>query len=61
MRTVIAQNAITAGSLQYLLLSDGVLIPIRAKRKLENPTTSSEVQNQDTEAMTYAQANGTQL
>lgn len=44
---VIAKNAITEGSLQYLLFKDGVLRPIKAKRMFENPTTSSDVQNHD--------------
>ena len=58
MSMVIAKNAITAGSLQYLLFNDGVLIPIKAKSMLENPTTSADVQNHDALAIKYAHIRG---
>lgn len=61
MSMVIAKNAITAGSLQYLLFNDGVLIPINAKIMLENPTTSADVQNHEIEAMIYAQIRSVKL
>jgi hypothetical protein len=58
MRIVIAINAITDGSLQYVAFSDGVLMPIKAKRIFEKPTTSAEVQNHEAEPIRNAQTSG---
>ena len=51
---VIARKRMTDGCFHQEWLRDGLLRPIRAKRMLENPTTSAEVQNQDADAMIYA-------
>jgi hypothetical protein len=58
IEAVIARNRITEGCFHQEWLRDGLLRPIIAKRMLENPTTSSDVQNHDTLAIRNAQSNG---
>jgi hypothetical protein len=61
INAVIARNRITEGCFHQELPRDGLLRPIKAKMMLENPTTSSDVQNHDALPIKNAQSNGAML
>ena len=61
INAVIARKRITEGCFHQEWLRDGLLRPIRAKRMLEKPTTSSGVQNQDALPIMNAKTKGAML
>jgi hypothetical protein len=58
INAVIARKRMTDGCFHQEWLRAGLLRPMRAKMILENPTTSSGVQNHDALAIKYAHIRG---